>query len=78
MPDEPYVPASESDDIVRKLGDNADEFDMTDCPVRAEWCREGAAEIEQLRAKCCLLEADLAFHVGWREEITRKLGDTDA
>jgi len=30
-------------------------------------------EIETLRAKCRLLEADLAFHIGWREEITRKL-----
>jgi len=38
---------------------------------------EAAEEIELLRAKCRLLEADLAFNAGYRQATQRKLGDTD-
>lgn len=35
-------------------------------------------QIEELQAKCRLLEADLAFHYGYRQEIERgKLKDTN-
>lgn len=51
---------------------------LIDCETERDMYRADDDEIGRLQAKCRLLEADLAFHYAYRQEIERgKLEDTN-